>query len=200
MWLHVTLLVLAAGNLQSNRAFKGHATVASVSHSRTFEWNATRPRTFLWNSTALLAAREKVAQGHLASSVAVAVRDGQAALELQPRSVMDKKYLPPSGDKHDYMSLDKYYWPCNNPPPSTLSPPPSKCDNSTGLPWVRHDGITNPAMRNYDHDALVNVTEAVIKLGIAFYFTGVSSHTFFVVVQATQLFKLTHNIHRPCIY
>lgn len=184
MWLHVTLLVLAADNPQSNGAFEGHTTV-SISHPRTFEWkkNATRPRTFLWNSTALLAAREQVAQGHLASSVAVAVRDGQEALKLQPRSVMDKKYLPPSGDKHDYMSLDKYYWPCNNPPPnpnpnpppSTLSPPPpSKCDNSTGLPWVRHDGITNPAMHNYDHDALVNVTEAVISLGIAFYFTGVT--------------------------
>ncbi len=72
------------------------------------------------------------------------------------------------------MSLDKYYWPCNAPPPTSHLPlnETLACDNKTGLPWVRHDGITNPLMHLFDHDALVNMTEAVVALGIGFYFTG----------------------------
>ena len=43
-----------------------------------------------------------------------------------PYSVMDKQQTPPSGDKHDYMSVGPYWW-----------PDPSKPD---GLPYIRKDG------------------------------------------------------------
>jgi len=36
---------------------------------------------------------------------------------------MNKSLVPPSGNKHDYASLDEYYWPCNCIAPDPLSPP-----------------------------------------------------------------------------
>ena len=55
------------------------------------------------------------------------------ALVAGPFSVMDKKLVPPSGDKHDYMSTGPYWWPDPTKP--------------NGLPYVRRDGERNP-----DHD------------------------------------------------
>lgn len=51
-----------------------------------------------------------------------------------PFSVMQKTRVPPSGDKHDFMSLAPYWW-----------PDPSKPD---GLPYVRRDGEVNPESRH----------------------------------------------------
>ena len=48
--------------------------------------------------------------------------DADKLLSYQPVSVMDKTGLPPSGDKHDYMSIAPYFW-----------PDPSKPD---GLPYI----------------------------------------------------------------
>ncbi|NJN33337.1 MAG: hypothetical protein HC817_02855 [Saprospiraceae bacterium] len=45
-------------------------------------------------------------------------------------SVVDKKEVPPSGDKHDYMSIGPYWW------PDTTKP--------DGLPYIRRDGERNP--------------------------------------------------------
>ncbi len=42
---------------------------------------------------------------------------------------MDKEDVPPSGDKHDYLSYARYWWP--NP------------NTKKGLPYVRRDGKTN---------------------------------------------------------
>jgi hypothetical protein len=33
------------------------------------------------------------------------------SLQFKPGSVMEKLNTPPSGDKHDYMSLAPYFWP-----------------------------------------------------------------------------------------
>jgi len=52
---------------------------------------------------------------------------------------MEESQAPPSGDKHDYMSIAPYFW-----------PDPKKPD---GLPYIRHDGKVNPESRDeaYDH-------------------------------------------------
>src|SRR5262245_25007973 len=39
------------------------------------------------------------------------IKDADKALQFGPVSVMEKKNMPPSGDKHDYMSLAPYHWP-----------------------------------------------------------------------------------------
>lgn len=83
--------------------------------------------------------------------------EAQKALEAGPFSVMDKAYVAPSGDKHDYASLSPYWW-----------PDPSKPD---GLPYIRRDGEVNPERSKYDLNALESMTEAVWDLGLAYYLT-----------------------------
>lgn len=76
-----------------------------------------------------------------------------------PYSVTFKKGIPPSGDKHDYMSVGPYWW-----------PDPSKPD---GLPYIRRDGEINPERDTYpDREHLGSVMNAVSTLGTAYYFSG----------------------------
>src|SRR5262249_46891016 len=37
--------------------------------------------------------------------------DAGRALDIKPLSVTEKNLSPPSGDKHDYMSIAPYWWP-----------------------------------------------------------------------------------------
>ena len=39
------------------------------------------------------------------------MKDAEKALQYGPVSVMEKKNVPPSGNRHDYMSLAPYHWP-----------------------------------------------------------------------------------------
>lgn len=81
------------------------------------------------------------------------------ALTQGPYSVTFKKGVPPSGDKHDYMSIAPYWW-----------PDPSKPD---GLPYIRRDGEINPERENFpDRAYLHSVISAVNTLGTAYYFSG----------------------------
>lgn len=75
-------------------------------------------------------------------------------------SVMDKNRVPPSGSKHDYLSLSAYWWPDSQ--------------KSDGLPWIRKDGQINPASKNEDSDGvrLADFTAKVQALTLAWYFSG----------------------------
>jgi len=64
---------------------------------------------------------------------------------------------PPSGDKHDYMSMGRYWWP--NP------------DTKDGLPYVRKDGVSNPEIEKLDRLPLAQMTRGVKLLTMAFYLT-----------------------------
>jgi hypothetical protein len=88
------------------------------------------------------------------------IRAADKALETTPPSVMDKGKIPPSGDKHDYMTIAPYYW-----------PDPSK---PNGLPYIRHDGRVNPESRDdaLDHGRVIQMADAVETLSLAYYFTG----------------------------
>jgi hypothetical protein len=80
------------------------------------------------------------------------------ALMQGPFSVMQKEILPPSGDKHDYISQGPYWWP--NP------------DTPDGLPYVRHDGVVNPEYYNFDSRGLSQMANAVFTLSLAWFYTG----------------------------
>ncbi len=87
------------------------------------------------------------------------LNDAKAALKFGPVSVMEKNSIPPSGDKHDYMSLAPYYW-----------PDPTKPD---GLPYIRKDGETNPEVKLYkDKDYLPKLCESIYTLSLAYYFSN----------------------------
>lgn len=75
-----------------------------------------------------------------------------------PFSVVNKTQVPPSGDKHDYISMGTYWW----PDPNT--------DN--GLPYIRKDGQANPEIYEYqDQWVLEEMMNAMEVLAMAYYFT-----------------------------
>ncbi len=111
----------------------------------------------------LAKAKERVAAGDkdLAKAVKNLVADADRALQEKPPSVTEKSKTPPSGDKHDYMSLAPYFWP--DP------------DKKGGLPYVRHDGKVNPESRDpkaNDGGRVALMGNTVETLALAYYFTG----------------------------
>ena len=80
------------------------------------------------------------------------------ALACGPFSVMDKPFIPPSGDKHDYMSVGPYWW-----------PDPEQPD---GLPYIRRDGEVNPERNQYDRIPLKTLDTCITTLGLAYFYTG----------------------------
>lgn len=87
-------------------------------------------------------------------------------------SVMNKKQLPPSGDKHDYMSTGPYWW-----------PDPTKPD---GLPYIRKDGLRNPTYYDIsDTQEIDRMRDDAETLSLAFYFTKENKYAKF----ASKLIK-----------
>jgi hypothetical protein len=135
--------------------------------------NSAAPRVFLLNGEYLGATRQRIRDGDktLAPALAELERDARTALTVGPFSVVDKTNLPPSGDKHDYMSIGPYFWP--NPA------------SSNGLPYLRHDGKRNPANRTSDRRALGSMIGTVETLALAWYFTSDEVYS----DKATQLLR-----------
>lgn len=73
-------------------------------------------------------------------------------------SVMDKLKSPPSGDRHDYMSLAIYVW-----------PDPDKPD---GMPYVHRDGEVNPEIHDYDLPRFSRMVNRAETAAIAAKLTG----------------------------
>jgi hypothetical protein len=119
------------------------------------------PRTFTLDPQALLSVKSQI-QKHsadLESAFRKLVQDADYVLDLNPLSVVTKPMTPPSGDKHDYMSLAPYFWPNPNTP--------------TGLPYVSRDGETNPEAKEIpDPDNLEKMISTVWTLSLACYFAG----------------------------
>lgn len=96
--------------------------------------------------------------------VRVVRAEADHAMDAGPFSVTQKAQTPPSGDKHDYMSLAPYWWP--NPA------------RKNGLPYIRHDGKTNPQERTIsDHAEIFKLEDAVHALALGYYFTGETKYS-----------------------
>ncbi|AFN75546.1 hypothetical protein MROS_2316 [Melioribacter roseus P3M-2] len=73
-------------------------------------------------------------------------------------TVTDKNQVPPSGDKHDYMSMAPYWWP--NP------------NSKDGLPYIRKDGLRNPEIKKIpDRDNMRAMIDAVETQSLAYRIT-----------------------------
>ena len=70
----------------------------------------------------------------------------------------EKKRIAPSKDPRDYISLSRYWWP--------------NSDTKDGLPYIRHDGKSNPELEEYDHTKITQLENAVTTLGLLYYLTG----------------------------
>ncbi|MCL2898071.1 alginate lyase family protein [Brenneria tiliae] len=86
--------------------------------------------------------------------------EADRALDAPNPSVTRKTATPPSGSRHDYLSLGAYWW-----------PDPHQAD---GFPWVRRDGQVNPASKDESTDGvrLATFTSRVQALTLAWYFSG----------------------------
>lgn len=122
----------------------------------------TLPSVYTLDPQALVVAKNEVAIK--SPSVVPAYRkligDAEKALSVAPMSVVDKGITPPSGDKHDYLSMGPYWW-----------PDPGKPD---GKPYIRRDGRINPSTKNNDTDSrrIETFSDTVGTLGIAYFFSN----------------------------
>ncbi len=111
---------------------------------------------------ALALTRQRLASGDAALQAAFAAlrRRAELALLTPPRSVTHKTSTPPSGSKHDYMSMGPYWW-----------PDPTKPD---GLPYVQRDGQRNPQSTGnaLDSHRLQGMLADVRDMALAYHFTG----------------------------
>lgn len=117
------------------------------------------PHVFTTDPQALQRLRADVAAGKAGGPALQKLRaDADRALRLVPLSVTQKEVAPPSGDKHDYMSLAPYFW------------PDPKAPNG---PYIRRDGERNSEItRIPDHKNFDTVMYSVQNLGLAYYLFG----------------------------
>lgn len=144
-WMSLALMVLLAG-------FGPAETLAA---------DGAPPRVFSCNPATLVENKARVAQKDPALMPAfdALISDANAALQFKPVSVMDAKLVGPTGDRHNYFSLGRYYWP--NP------------DTKNGLPWISRDGHSNEAaIADGDSPRLFNTCTNVDSLALAYWFTG----------------------------
>lgn len=86
--------------------------------------------------------------------------EANLTLSEGPFSVLEKTGVPPSKDKHDYMSLARYYW------PNSFKP--------NGIPYICRDGYENPEIWSgtYDYGHLNKMQLGCINLSWAYFLTG----------------------------
>ncbi len=121
------------------------------------------PQTILMDGKKLAETKSRIEKGDpdLKPALDALLEAADAALEQGPYSVTDKEVVAPSGDKHDYASYSRYWW-----------PDPEKED---GLPYIRRDGETNPdsqSLKASDRQRIEVIGTHNEALGLAYYFTG----------------------------
>lgn len=75
-------------------------------------------------------------------------------------SIVYKEAVPPSGDKHDYVSMGPYWWPDSTKP--------------DGLPYINKDGQVNPKSRTdyTDKSTLDKMSNDVFILAKAYFYSA----------------------------
>src|SRR6478609_11143396 len=123
--------------------------------------NAQQPEVYLFDANRIAQQKVKWKQGDTATTSLVnyLLKEADKMLAMKPGSVMDKSFAPPSGNKHDYMSLAPYFWP-------DLTKPDS-------LPYIRKDGQRNPMIDKItDKKNLVDIGRVSHMLALAYAFTS----------------------------
>lgn len=102
--------------------------------------------------------RSQAADPALEAPVAGIIRDAEKALASPIPLITDKQKTAPSGDKHDYFSMARYWWP--NP------------DTPDGLPYVRRDGKRNPETEGMDRETLGAMEKMLTVYALAYLYSG----------------------------
>jgi hypothetical protein len=141
-------------------AAAGFAGILFASRVWASEANGSAPRIFLADPQTLAASKSMLKAGDqkLRPALDRLMAEADRDLERKPRSVMDKQQIPPSGDKHDFISQAPYFWPNTNSPEAK---------------FVSHDGERNPdAAKNSDAANFGAVCSDAHTLALAYYFSG----------------------------
>lgn len=126
----------------------------------------------IWDATHLANVKQSIHEPFYATAYQALQAEADKLLDVQPLSVMMKEKVPASGNKHDYMSQARYYW-----------PDPTKPD---GLPYVSRDGESNPELNKLDRNRLGATASRVTTLALAWYFSGEEKYA----QKATELIRV----------
>jgi hypothetical protein len=147
-------------------------TLFGASATNSFSTAAEEPRLFILDAKNLVKAKEQLQSNNptVVPAFNKLIREADRALTSGTLSVVQKELTPPSGNKHDYMSIAPYWWPNPNTP--------------NGIPYVRRDGEINPERdQTSDRKRLDSIVQAVKTLSLGHFFTGQEKYA----AQATKL-------------
>lgn len=111
-----------------------------------------------WDQSQLSQVKKNASLPVYAASIKNLIEKADAMLSEPDMSVMLKKRVSVSGDKHDYYSQARYTWPNPNTP--------------DGLPYVNRDGESNPEIYELDRYRLSDMCDRVRYFTLAWYFSG----------------------------
>ncbi len=122
--------------------------------------DAQSPAVIVMNANRLSELKKiKQRDNETAKMVSALQKRADSLLSMKPLSVMDKEFIPVSGNKHDYMSQAPYFWYDSSKP--------------NGLPYKRRDGVRNPEIYKItDRTYLGKLENATRILSLAWYLTG----------------------------
>lgn len=135
------------------------AQEGTIQKARTKRLNMEQPRFSYWDEAQVRLAKDQIAAGnpYFVRHYRQLITQANAMLAFQPDPVVNKTALPPSGDKHDYLTLAPYTWP--------------NADTPDGLPWLARDGQINPMTRgaNTDFQRHADAMAALQLLNLAYF-------------------------------
>ena len=112
----------------------------------------------IWDRAHLAKVKSSLEQPAYATAYRQLIVEADKQMQTGDVSVMMKEHTAVSGDKHDYLSLSRYFW-----------PDPTEPD---GLPYISRDGLSNPELEKYDRPKLAEMAGRVTTLSLAWYFSG----------------------------
>lgn len=125
----------------------------------------------IWDRNHLDYVRDRLDSPMYSQAYTALITEADTLLDARPLSVMDKQKPSPSGNNHDYTSLARYFHPDSTKP--------------DGLPYINHDGITNPEINLYDRNRLGITTSRISTLALAWYLSGDERYA----AKATELIR-----------
>lgn len=113
--------------------------------------------TYLWDVSRMETYRTQP-DGQVEPAVKGIIRDADKMLANPIPVITDKQRVAPSGDKHDYFSMARYWWP--NP------------KTADGMPYIRKDGQRNPETEGMDRETLGAMEKMLTVFALAYFYTG----------------------------
>eukprot|EP00931_Biecheleriopsis_adriatica_P085127 TRINITY_DN5935_c0_g1_i1.p1 TRINITY_DN5935_c0_g1~~TRINITY_DN5935_c0_g1_i1.p1 ORF type:complete len:679 (-),score=114.36 TRINITY_DN5935_c0_g1_i1:102-2138(-) len=175
------------------------------------------PNVMSWDGATLLALQKQLAESTAPDWALAAqqqlLKDAEAVKDLPaglrkgvgagPWSPTQKKVMPPSKDKRDYRTISGYFWPCNIKCEDTEYYKQGKCsawdsgkvvysdaicNESTGEPYVGHDGFLN-----YDNledlNIMIVAMDSLETLTLASWFSFDTSVSAAYAQSAMKIFR-----------